>query len=85
MLKNYIESFSAEGKEIAVVGITIHNPKETAAVASMWISNKKSILEMAMDPKESVFLNTKIFLSGTDKLMFEGCDFTVSVSEEDAL
>ena len=63
------------------MGVAVHNPYDEAATAFMAIRGKNTLLNMRLEPKESVFLNTKVFLSGNDFLEFGGCEFTISVSE----
>lgn len=88
MLRNYtVNPIDSYKKSIALVGCCIHNKSQTnqTAFATLKDSNgfiKAEILCVTLTPKETMFLDSKIFLSDGDLLEFGGCDIVFSGSED---
>lgn len=90
MLKSYTTNIDSTGKEVAIVSTVIHNPYSTTVTAAMELfdatdTKQAGILEIVVEPKETICLDTKIFLSDGQKLRFYGADIVISGSEEDVL
>jgi hypothetical protein len=93
MLKSYVGNHgvvanSSIKKSIAIVGMSIFNNELYEITAKvklfdMFDKTKSNILETQIASKETLFLDTKIFLSNGDKLYVEGADFTLAGSEDD--
>ena len=94
MLKSYVSKdgiiANSINKEIAIVGITIFNENNIDTTASMRLLNstnepRSTILETSLESKETIFLDTKIFLSNGDKLEVTGASFTLAGSCKDVI
>ncbi len=91
MLKSYISKngivANSINKEIAIVGIAIFNDKSYEVIATMNLLNSNNsieskLLETKISSKETLFLDTKIFLSNGDKLFVDGAYFTLAGNED---
>jgi hypothetical protein len=87
MIKTFTGDIStSETTAIAIVGISMFNKSTEQAVATAYIQDyqgieRSQLMEMTLEPKETVFLNTKIFLSNGDKFIIDGVDFTIAADE----
>ena len=92
MLKPYIArsgiiANSNDNKTIAIVGITIFNDEDYDVLAVMNLQNsngdvESKLLETKIASKETLFLDTKIFLSNGYKLFVDGAYFTLAGNED---
>ena len=85
MIKTYTENISTVTSEaITVIGLAIFNNSEsTDTSAIMYLKDKNEnirsqILDLALSPKETIFLDTKIFVGYGDTLVVEGAEFTMT-------
>lgn len=90
MLKNYTSTIDSAGKEIAIVSTVIFNGTGMESTAIMDLTTDTGsriarILELDVSNKETVCLDTKIFISEGQKIIFSGADFVISGSEENVL
>jgi hypothetical protein len=87
MAKNGIIANSDNNKTIAIVGITIFNDENYEITATINLLNSSNdieskLLETKIASKETLFLDTKIFLSNGYKLFVNGAYFTLAGNED---
>lgn len=76
----------SSNKLIALVGVVIHNTEDIESTATINLikgSDSIQIFETVLESKESLFLDTKIFLSNGDKIEVSGANFVLSGDEKD--
>lgn len=88
MLRNYTNEVDSTGKEITIISTIMHNPLGVVAVVTMDLVSPigdrlARVFEMKLDPKETICLDTKICISGGQKLIFSGGDIILSGNEDD--
>jgi hypothetical protein len=87
MIKTYTENVvSSDTISIAIVGMTMFNSEQITKYAQAYIYDKNGmqrsqLMNMQIEPNETIFLSTKIFLSGGDELRVNGVEFTMSGDE----
>lgn len=91
MLKNYTGKFGtiidSTGKSIAVVGMVLFNDSTVTRTAQLFLRDsagniKAQLLETSLKSKESMFIDSKIFVSDGDTITGEGVTFTLSGNED---
>lgn len=94
MLKSFVANSgiiaNSINKEIAIVGISIFNENKSDAIATMKLLTstnepRATILQTSLEPNETIFLDTKIFLSNGDKLEVDGASFILAGSCKDVV
>lgn len=91
MLKNYTGKsgmlVDSTNKVIAIVSIVLFNESAITRTATLYLLDangdvKSQILETKLSSKETLTIDTKIFLSAGDTLSGEGVTFTISGDED---
>lgn len=87
MLRNYTSTVDSTGKEITIISTIMFNPNVTSTIVTMDLYSEIGakvlrILEMKLDAKETICLDTKLCLSGGQSLRFTGGDIVLSGYEE---
>lgn len=87
MLRNYTSTIDSTGKEITIISTIMHNPLNVVSIFTMDLLDSGNdklarVFEMRLEPKETICLDTKICISGGQKLMFNGGDIILSGNED---
>lgn len=74
---------STETEGVIVIAINMFNPYASESLATIKLVNsngvtRSTIMERALKSKETLFINTKIFITDGDTLVLSGAEFTIA-------
>jgi hypothetical protein len=77
---------STEEEGVIVIAVNIFNPGALNSIAKISLTDslgklRGTVLEKELRPKETIFLNTKMFIVDGDTLVLEGAEFIIAGEE----